>query len=257
MPRRSKLLGGDARAPVCDGSLPRVTANVLLRALRARDREQLLANARHIQLRKDKTLYLPQDELRDAYFPTSGIFTTTVWMKRGELAEVSTIGHEGMIGIPILLGERRSTTGWAVQSAASAWRIDADSFTRAYLSSPDLQRILQRYIAFRLAIVSQMSACNRLHTLQQRLARWLLICRWSGCTELQVTHEFLSQMLGVQRTTVTSALRSFYKRALIGGSHGRLLVSNASGLEAITCECFDRWLGYLRYFLLSPPSRAY
>jgi CRP-like cAMP-binding protein len=240
--------------PLCGPGSLIVTGNRLLAAVPRCSRERLLAKASHVKLQKGQTLYEPGDLLRYAYFPTSGLLSFIVPMQDGKLAAVASTGCEGIFGVFLVLGETKSDVRCVVESPGSAWKIDGESLVNLYMADADLRSVLERHIAFRFAITAQFSACNRLHSLQQRLANWLLRCERLDCVDLHVTHEFLSQLFGVQRTTVTSVLQKFQQRGLIRAGHGHLIILDPNGLQSITCECYARWLKYLLSAKAAPTS---
>jgi CRP-like cAMP-binding protein len=241
--------------PLCGPRAQSNAGNRLLSALSNENRERLLANARHVDLKKNETLYEPDDSLGYAYFPTSGLLSIVVPMHDGNLAAVASIGCEGMYGFFLLLEESRSGTRCVVESPGSAWKIDRDTLVERYAADEELRSILEHYITFQFVMIAQFSACNLLHSLKQRLANWLLRCERLDCVDLQVTHEFLSQLFGVQRTTLTSTLKKFQQRGLIRAKHGHLTILDPDGLQGITCECFARWLSYMPAAIATPSLR--
>jgi CRP-like cAMP-binding protein len=157
----------------------------------------------------------------------------------GRTVEAGTIGRCGMVGIPILLGTRSMPGRIFVQIPGSGFRISAEIVGREFDRLGEFRRRLLRYLQARIIQTSQSAACNRLHGVDQRLARWLLLCSdQMDSDRLLLTQEFLGQMLGAPRTTVTLAAGMLQKAGLIESSRGALLIVNRKGLEDVACECY-------------------
>jgi CRP-like cAMP-binding protein len=160
-------------------------------------------------------------------------------MQQGEAIETATIGREGAIGLPVGLGPRRSSTRAVVQVAGTASRIAASQFRRVAAESVSIRDIIARYGEMLLIQVQQTAACNALHDVEARLSRWLLQARDRvDDNAIRFTHEFLSQMLGVRRPTVTVVAKSLQEAGLIRYHRGQIEIINRSGLEARACECY-------------------
>jgi CRP-like cAMP-binding protein len=185
-----------------------------------------------------------QDSLLDgksnyAYFLEQGIASAVVSLHDGDTVEVGVVGVEGVVGIPILLGTEHSPGRIFTQIAGSGFRIPAKVLKDEIDRSGELRRRLHRYIQAFLVQAAQTAACNRLHGIEERLARWLSSCRDRMETdELQLTHGFLGQMLGAPRTTVTIAAGLLQRAGLIEYSRGRVTVCDRDGLENTACECY-------------------
>ena len=169
----------------------------------------------------------------------------------GDTVEVGSIGCEGMVGLPVFFGGGRSTSGVRVQIAGDAERMEASVLQREIARTPGLRRLLNLYAQAFMSQVSQSTACNRLHAAEERLARWLLICRDRiGRDDIPITHEAMAMMLGVRRATVTEAAGALQQRGLIRYRRGVITIIDRERLEAASCECygivraeFDRLLG--------------
>ena len=234
-----------------DGSSPPATEpNRLLRALSPRARAELLRQSELLTLPHGHRAYEPHAPITDLYFPQTAVFSMVREMTDGAGIEVGTIGREGVVGGSVLAGATSMSTRCIVQIPGRAWRIAAPALRAAAAQSllddhkkPDggvnLWDLLQRYAQALFEQVTQTAACNRLHALEQRCARWLLMThdRVDG-DELALTQEFLSYMLGVRRAGVTEACGTLQRSALIRYRHGHITVVDRAGLEAATCECY-------------------
>ena len=175
-------------------------------------------------------------------------------MEDGSAIEVGTVGNEGMVGIPILLGADRIPGQAFMQVPGSATRMTAEDFKRHVTPGTPLHNLLQRYLQALFNQVAQSAACNRLHSLEERFCRWLLMTRDRVPTdEFPMTQEFLSLMLGVHRPSVSEVAGTFQRAGIIRYTRGKMLIVDRSGLEAAACECyevvkreFDRLLGESR-----------
>jgi CRP-like cAMP-binding protein len=185
------------------------------------------------------------------YFPLDAVISVSATGEAGAAVEVGSVGCEGMVGLPVLFGSDRSTNGVLVQIAGEAERMAADVLQHEVARSYNFRRLLHLYAQGFLTQLSQSTACNRLHAAEQRLARWLLICRDRvGRDDIPVTHETMALMLGVRRATVTEAAGSLQARGLIRYRRGVVSIVDRPRLEAASCACyqivrneFDRLLG--------------
>lgn len=174
-----------------------------------------------------------------AYFLEQGIASVVVTVKEGNTVEVGIIGIDGVVGLPILLGSGPTPGRTFVQIAGSGFRIKADILKAEFERPGELRRHVQRYMLGFMAQSAQTAACNRLHNIEERLARWLLSCRDRvESDELRLTHDFLGQMLGAPRTTVTLAAGLLHRAGLIDYARGTVIIKNRPGLEETACECY-------------------
>ncbi len=174
-----------------------------------------------------------------AYFPKDGIASVVVTVENGNTVEVGIIGIDGIVGVPILLGAEGTPGRTFVQIAESGFRVKAGILKREFERTGELRRHLQRYMQAYMVQSAQTAACNRLHNIEERLARWLLACRDRlASDELRLTHDFLGQMLGAPRTTVTLAAGLLHRAGLIDYSRGVVTVRNRVELENTACECY-------------------
>jgi CRP-like cAMP-binding protein len=186
-----------------------------------------------------ETLVEPGEDITHAYFLESGMASVVVAMTDGNTVETGITGNDGVVGIPILLGTKSMPTRTFIQIAGSGYRIAARRLAEAYERPGMLRKQINRYFQAHLAQTAQTAACNRLHDIEERLARWLLIChdRMESDT-FSLTHEFLGHMLGTPRTTVTLAAGQLHKAELVDYSRGKVRIRNRKGLENAACECY-------------------
>ena len=218
--------------------------NRILRALSDDAYEQLLPAMEMISLETEQVLYEPDAPIEHAYFMVRGVASIVAPIDQGErgwerVVEVGTVGNEGMVGLPLVLGTDREPARSFIQIPGDAWRIDADAFLRALDGVAGLRDVLLRYAQTYLNQVGQGSACNRAHGVQERCARWLLMTHdRTGGDEFPLTQEFLAAMLGVRRAGVTVAAGILQKAGLIRYSRGRITIVDRAGLEAASCACY-------------------
>ena len=213
--------------------------NKLLAALPGGDRDGLLPHLKPVAMGVEEILYEPDEPIRYVYFPTSGIISLLLVLEDGSVAEVSRVGNEGMVGLPVFLGVRTSHTRAFVQIRGEALRMKAQVFCQAARQGGPLSGLLLRYTQALLRHSERLAACNACHPIEQRLCRWLLITYDRvQANQLEITQEFLSQMLGVHRQSVTLAAGNLQKAGLIRYSRGKLTIVDRRGLEAASCECY-------------------
>jgi CRP-like cAMP-binding protein len=174
-----------------------------------------------------------------AYFLEEGLASVVLPMKAGGTVEVGVIGTDGVVGLPVLLGAGRMPGETFIQVEASGYRIKAQRLKEEFERPSELRRHLHKYVMANLVQSAQNAACNRLHPIAERLARWLLTCHDRIRSDrMPLTHEFLAQMLGAPRTTVTLAAGILHEAGLIDYSRGHVTIKNRSGLEKAACECY-------------------
>jgi CRP-like cAMP-binding protein len=184
-------------------------------------------------------LYQPNQPIEDAMFPLEGVVSMLTIMKDGTGIEVATIGNEGMVGLPIILGPQLASSRFIVQVPGSGLRMSAEILREETRRDTPLRRVLVLYHAAFLKQISQSVACNGLHTVEQRCCRWLLMTRDRVTQEsFPLTHEFLAEMLGVRRSSVTEVLHPLRAKGLLQAHRGRIEILDRPGLEALACECY-------------------
>ena len=184
-------------------------------------------------------LLQPGERISHVFFPDNSL--VSLLTEEGKRAvEVGLVGNEGMVGIPLALGVDISPVRAVVQGTGSAVRMKKSSFLRELRSHPTLRNRLLRYSHALMAQVTQISACNRLHDIEARLARWLLMTRDRlSSNQFELTHEFLGHMLGVRRVGITQAAGDLQRRKLITYTRGHIRILDAKGLEAASCRCYQ------------------
>ena len=213
--------------------------NLLLAALPDRDRALLVPHLKEVPLAQGTILQEQGDRVEHVYFPHHGIISLLAVMQQGNAIETATIGYEGAVGSLAGLGPRRSHTRAVVQVPGTASRIPAVRFRECAEESKAVRDIIVRYGEMLLIQVQQTAACNALHAVEARLSRWLLQARDRlESNSINLTHEFLSQMLGVRRTTVTVVAHTLQEAGLIRYHRGLIEIIDQPGLEARACECY-------------------
>ena len=214
-------------------------SNFLLAALPRKDYRALAPGLVPAALAYGDVLHEQGQAVREVYFPTTSLVSLLTVAEGHPALEVGMIGREGMVGVPLALGIAVSPVRALVQGDGAALRMEAGRFSSALGESPPLQRALNRFAGGLMAQISQTAACNRFHVVEQRLARWLLMTRDRlRSAEFRLTHDFLSQMLGVRRVGVTQAAGALQKRGLIEYRRGEIRILDSRGLEAAACACY-------------------
>ncbi len=216
------------------------TENRLLASLTRKEFLQLLPDIERVALPLNEILYRCGDVIRYVYFPVDSVVSllSEVEEDRSTL-EVGVVGNEGMAGIAVFLGVKKSRNQMIVQGAGTALRMKAADLRKHANGGGQLHFLLQLYTHALLTQVSQSAACNRFHLVEARLARWLLAMRDRiGLNEFQLTQEFLSNMLGVRREMVNKAAGTLQKQGLITYTRGVLTILDNAGLEAASCDCY-------------------
>jgi CRP-like cAMP-binding protein len=192
----------------------------------------------HVELRRGTILTRPDEIIQYVYFPHRSTISIVAVMQDGGEAEAGVVGGEGMCGVPVVLGTDTVPLQAMVQIPDSATRIRADVL-KTEAGRGELHQLILRYAQAFFVQTALTAACNRLHKLDGRLARWLLMCQDRMMSaELELTHEFMSTMLGVRRAGVTEALGVLQRARLIETRRGRIVILDRAGLEQATCECY-------------------
>jgi CRP-like cAMP-binding protein len=214
--------------------------NCLLSYLTTEEHARLRPSIRHVTLPLGHVLYECGERVDYAYFPTTSVVSCLYTMRNGSIAEIALVGNDGVIGTPLFLGGGSTTTHQAVaQIGGHALKIPAKVLQEEFARSGSLQRVLLRYTQALITQISQTAVCNRLHSLEQRLCRWLLLChdRVNG-SEILMTQEFIANMLGGRRESVTVAAGRLQDAGLIHYSRAHIKIIDRRGLEAAVCECY-------------------
>ena len=217
---------------------PHPGRNRILASLPPEDAERLRPHLEHVPLRLGEVLIERLAPIDHVYFIEAGISSDTAVTDEGEEMEVGIIGPEGLVGVAAVLDMDSTSNRSFMQAPGMAQRIRVEELRRAMDGSPALRRILHRYVHAFLAQTSQTAGCNGRHTLDQRLARWLLMAQDRLGDDLPLTHEFLSIMLGVRRSGVTIALRALAQAGIVEQKRGRIRILDRTRLEALSCLCY-------------------
>jgi CRP-like cAMP-binding protein len=225
--------------------------NRILSALPREELERLAPVLEPVELKLRKVIIDPNRAIEHVYFVEEGVVSMLGVMEDGRAVETATIGNEGMVGLPVFLGTDRMPAQAFVQVSGHGYRMRAGVLRDELRRGGALPELLGKYTQAVITLLSQNSACNRVHSAEQRCARWLLLTAdRAGSDTVDLTHFFLSQMLGVRRATVTEIAGALQGRGLIDYSRGRITIVDRAGLEAASCECyrvivaeFDRLLG--------------
>jgi CRP-like cAMP-binding protein len=215
--------------------------NLLLRRLSNADRERLGPHFQHVPLDFKQTLFEQRQPITHVHFVESGMVSLVTDLEGGETIETGTVGNEGFAGLPAVLGVGHAPGRAFCQIAGDAWRLPEPAIAAERERATPFFRLLLRYVNFATAMTAQSAACNRLHTVDARMARWLLMThdRVDG-DELALTQEFIAEMLGVSRPTVNIAGATLQKAGFIRYARGRIAVLDRPGLESAACECYLR-----------------
>ena len=215
------------------------TDNRLLAALPPEDFARLRPRLQRVELPFDNTIFPADGKVEALLFIESGMVSLLATLEGGEQVEVGIAGREGLIGLPLVLGDDRSLVEARVQLEGTALRLGAAALRDAMGESAALRGLLLRYAQAFQTQVTLSAACNARHAIEQRLARWLLIAHYrAGADEFAMTHEFLSMMLGVRRPGVSVAANTLQTAGLIRYVRGRMAGTDRPSLEAASCECY-------------------
>lgn len=225
--------------PLEHTALDAAERNALLRDLDHDDYEAVARHLEEVRLKAGEILVEPGRRPEYVYFPQNGVISTVALFDGGGAVEVGTVGCEGIAGIPVYLGTDTTPHRVMMQIAGTVHRMPVDAFDAAVEDIPALDGILARYVDAYLLQVSQTAACNRMHDLGQRAARWLLMTHDRvGEGTFALTHEFLAIMLGVRRAGVSEAAAELQREGAIRYSRGRVAIANRAVLEERSCACY-------------------
>ena len=214
--------------------------NRLLLALPAGNLKRLMPTLEPIPCQEGQILLDADSSLDDVFFPESGVISVVAVYENGNIIEMATIGREGCTGFQAILGERESSVRLLVQIPGSAAKMSRADLTRAMGAMPSFRNLMYAYVHAFLEQVLVSGACNGAHSLKQRLARWLLMMRdRSDGDTLQITQNLLGQMLGVQRPSVTNAIRELERARLIAPGRQQVTILDRQGLIKASCECYQ------------------
>jgi len=220
-------------------STPSPKQNHLLAALPADDFERLAPHLELATLKLGDALYESGERLQHVYFPTTSIVSLLYVMEDGSSAEIAIVGNEGILGISLFMGGESTPSRAVVQSAGQAYRLKAHLLKQEFNRAGPVLHLLLRYTQALITQMAQTAVCNRHHSVEQQLCRWLLLSldRLSS-NELAMTQELIANMLGVRREGVTEAAGNLQRANMIRYSRGRITVLDRPGLERHVCECY-------------------
>lgn len=221
-------------------SKPRPHENLLLRALPREERERLRPFLHPVTLEAGHPITNPDEPIENLYFPFGAVTSTVQELRDGSSIETGLMGIEGLAGVQVWLGQNSTASTTFVQVPGDAHQISTEDFIREVREKPSpLNRLIAAYLHAFLIMTSFTAACNRLHPVDQRLCRWLRMCyNRANRTEFPLRQEFLAQMLGVHRPTVSTAASMLQRAGLITYRYGTLKITNPDGLVEGACECY-------------------
>ena len=242
MPKNSAVRSPKAFRPSSgntDGD-GREVGNIILRGLPRNESSQLFPSLEFVRLQLHQVLHEAGEEIRSGYFLNSGLGSVLTTEPDGKTVEVGLIGKEGFVGVPVIFGFKTSGLRVITQGDGTAYRVDVDTLLRILPRCPELEKQLQRFSMMMGMQSTQLAACNRLHDVVERLARWLLMSHDRiGAATLPLTQEFLSQMLGTRRASVTVAAGALQKAGMIHYSRGSVNILDRPKLEDAACDCYQ------------------
>jgi len=214
--------------------------NFLLNSLSAAVRQRLFPHLRLVELPVGAVLYESGASMRHIYFPADSIIALLYVLQNGASAEIALVGNDGAIGISMFMGGESTTSRAVVQSAGGAYRLTGARLKREFERHGELMLLLLRYTQSLITQMAQTAVCNRHHSVDQQLCRWLLLSldRLSA-NQLVMTHELIANMLGVRREGITDAAGKLQKQGVIRYSRGRITVLDRAALEELSCECYS------------------
>jgi CRP-like cAMP-binding protein len=218
----------------------KAVANRILLSLPDDEFNLIRPHLEFVCLPQRRGLHEANKKLEDAYFLNTGMVSLVFTTRGGESVEVGVVGNEGFTPIPVAAGLRRSPHRAVMQIGGEGFKIAVNTLEAVLPSSPRLERTLHRYAAVHGLQVAQTAGCNRLHDLEQRLSRWLLLTQDRvGSGLLRITHDFLATMLGTDRPSVTLAAGGLQRKRIIEYAHGSVRILNRKKLETSACECYS------------------
>lgn len=214
--------------------------NRIIASLNSTAYQLFLSQLERVTLSLSEVVYEPGDHIDYVYFPETAVFSMLCTMEDGGTVEVGPVGREGMVGLNIFFGAATTPTQLVIHVAGTALRMDAELFRQELRSERSaMPHLLFRYTQMLLAMTGQSSACNKLHSLEQQLAKWLLMMHDYVGDELLLTHELIGLTLGVRRSGISVSAMDFKNEGVIEYNRGHIRVLDRKGLEAKACECYS------------------
>lgn len=234
-----KKLTMTAKSTKGDSRSARPEVNHILQALPAKEYERLLPQLQPVPLVQNQVLFDVDAPIAGGYFVNTGLIACLTVMQNGDSVEVGLLGHEGFAGLPILLNIAHSSARITVQITGDAMRINADALYKLLPQLPMLERLLSRFTYLQALQAQQIAACNRLHEVDERLARWLLMTQDRVLLDvLPITQELMADMLGTRRSSVTVAAGILQRAGIIDYRRGKVHILDRQKLEEAACECY-------------------
>lgn len=217
-----------------------MTDNMLLNTLPDESKARIFPQLKLVHLPLGKVIYESGQSLELVYFPTDSIVSLLYEIKNGSSAEISIVGNDGMLGIAVFMGGESMPSRAVVQSAGNAFFLPSAILKKEFNNNPSIRLILLRYVQALIAQIAQTAVCNRHHTIEQQLCRWLLLSiDRLASNNLNMTQELIANMLGVRREGVTEAAGRLQKLGVIHYKRGHIEVIDRGKLERLCCECYD------------------
>ena len=217
----------------------RELGNLILRGLPRQEIAQLLPTLEFVRLKLHQVMHEAGDPIKSGYFLNEGLGSVLTTQPDGKTVEVGLIGKEGFVGLPVIFGFKTSALRVVTQGDGTAYRVDIATLLDLLPECPELEKRLQRFSMILAMQSTQVAACNRLHEVVERLARWLLMSHDRiGRESMPLTQEFLAQMLGTRRASVTVAAATLQKAGLITCTRGNVTILNRQKLEQASCNCY-------------------
>ena len=243
------------RPPPSARSHPPAVLNRLLAALPSNDFDRIAPTLDVRPLKLKTVLHKPGEVIQHVYFPGGGFCSILAALKDGRMVEVATIGREGMVGIAAVLESPGSSIAMVQAESTTSYRMTADNFRREMRRRGPFYELITRYTYALIGFVMQSTACNAVHSVEQRLARWLLMAQDRvEANDFPLTQEFVAMMLGATRPTVTVVAGTLQKAGLITYRRGHVTIVNRRKLEAASCECYRAATDLLRNVTAQPVS---
>lgn len=214
--------------------------NTILGSLPAESYQKIAGRLEQVDMPHAKSIYKINEPIKHIYFPENSVISVVTYLQNGNCVETGIIGNDGLSGAEIVLSEDRSPREAMVQLAGTGKRISTDDFKEICQSDAVLMRLVMRFIYSFIGQISQNPACLCFHTIEKRLARWLLMFHdRADSDELKLTQEFIAVMLGVHRPSVSKFAAKLQEKGLINYNRGKIKILNRSGLEEMSCECYE------------------
>lgn len=229
--------------------------NQILAALSQPEYSRLAPYLRPVKLNVGKVLYYPGEIIQEVYFPEQAVISLVSIFTDGSTSEISLIGNDGMIGLPVILGSNCASCCSIVQVSGNAFKLSADILKQEVRRGEQLPRLLLLYTHVHLIRVAQTAVCNRKHLIEEQFSRWLLsVGDCLQTDELPLTQEAIANMLGVRRTSVSEVAIKLQKKGIINYKRGHIKIVDRDSLETTACECYELVRNVFRRSLSSDPN---